>query len=72
MSYNFKKNYLHQLTEKLAYEHWVLRGRPIGSPEEDWVAAERLLALTQEHLGNEFSLCSLRLEPDERPYRPSE
>lgn len=69
MSYNFKENYSHELTEKLAYEHWERRGRPIGSPEVDWIAAEQLLAKTQEHSGDEFSLCSLRLEPDERPYR---
>ncbi|MGP8248482.1 MAG: DUF2934 domain-containing protein [Candidatus Dormibacteria bacterium] len=28
---------------KLAYEHWEARGRPIGSPEVDWLAAEESL-----------------------------
>jgi hypothetical protein len=28
---------------KLAYELWVGRGRPIGSPEQDWYEAERIL-----------------------------
>jgi DUF2934 family protein len=28
----------------LAYELWLKRGCPIGSPEEDWFQAERLLA----------------------------
>ncbi|MCW5891019.1 MAG: DUF2934 domain-containing protein [bacterium] len=29
---------------ELAYDLWVRRGRPLGSPEEDWHAAERRLA----------------------------
>lgn len=65
------ENYLHQLTEKLAYEYWEQRGRPIGSSGVDWLPAERLVTLTQKHPENEFSLCSLRLEPDEGPYRPT-
>jgi DUF2934 family protein len=28
----------------LAYELWVARGKPNGSPEVDWVEAERLLS----------------------------
>lgn len=27
--------------EKLAYRFWEQRGRPFGSPEEDWLKAER-------------------------------
>ena len=27
--------------EKLAYRFWEERGCPIGSPEEDWLKAER-------------------------------
>jgi len=69
MNYIFVKN-LHELTEKLAYEYWEHRGRPLGSPEIDWFAAERLLASTSGHSEDDFSLCSLRLEPDEGPYRP--
>lgn len=30
----------HRLTEQLAYELWERRGRPNGSPEVDWFAAE--------------------------------
>jgi Protein of unknown function (DUF2934) len=26
--------------ERLAYEYWLERGRPVGSPEEDWFRAE--------------------------------
>jgi len=35
---------LHELTEKLAYYYWERRGRPLGSPEIDWFAAEQALA----------------------------
>jgi hypothetical protein len=31
----------HAFIAKLAYELWVQRGRPFGSPEVDWFAAER-------------------------------
>jgi hypothetical protein len=33
----------HRLTEQLAYELWERRGRPHGSPEIDWFAAETSL-----------------------------
>jgi len=33
----------HELVAKLAYEHWEARGRPPGSPEVDWFAAEEAL-----------------------------
>jgi len=26
---------------RLAYQHWLKRGCPIGSPEEDWFRAEQ-------------------------------
>jgi hypothetical protein len=31
----------HEFVAKLAYKLWVQRGRPFGSPEVDWFAAER-------------------------------
>ena len=31
----------HELVAKLAYQLWEERGRPFGSPEVDWFAAER-------------------------------
>lgn len=31
------------MTAKLAYEHWEKRGRPQGSPDVDWYAAEATL-----------------------------
>ncbi len=30
----------HEVTAALAYEFWIQRGRPIGTPEEDWHRAE--------------------------------
>jgi len=33
----------HEFVAKLAYERWQERGMPLGSPEVDWVAAERAL-----------------------------
>jgi hypothetical protein len=31
----------HEFVAKLAYQLWEERGRPFGSPELDWSAAER-------------------------------
>ena len=31
----------HEFVAKLAYQLWERRGRPFGSPEVDWFAAER-------------------------------
>jgi len=31
----------HELVAKIAYKFWEQRGRPFGSPEIDWFAAER-------------------------------
>jgi hypothetical protein len=31
----------HEFVAKLAYKLWEERGRPVGSPEVDWLAAER-------------------------------
>lgn len=33
----------HAAVESLAYDLWIARGRPEGSPEVDWRDAERLL-----------------------------
>lgn len=33
----------HEFVAKLAYKLWEDRGRPIGSPDVDWFAAERTL-----------------------------
>ncbi len=34
--------------ELLAYEYWQQRGCPLGSPEEDWLRAERELQRREE------------------------
>lgn len=31
----------HEFVAKVAYKLWEQRGRPVGSPEVDWFAAER-------------------------------
>ncbi|MGB7600525.1 MAG: DUF2934 domain-containing protein [Candidatus Sulfotelmatobacter sp.] len=31
----------HEFVAKLAYKLWEQRGRPVGSPDADWFAAER-------------------------------
>src|SRR5579864_1874097 len=35
----------HEEIAQLAYSYWVGRGRPCGSPEEDWFRAEQDLLL---------------------------
>ena len=36
----------HEFVAKLAYGLWDERGRPFGSPEVDWFAAERAVYLS--------------------------
>jgi Protein of unknown function (DUF2934) len=31
----------HEFVEELAYRLWAQRGRPLGSPDVDWFAAEQ-------------------------------
>jgi hypothetical protein len=38
---------VHEITAKLAYQFWEQRGRPFGSPEVDWFAAEKTLASSE-------------------------
>ncbi len=33
----------HEFVAKLAYKFWEQRGRPFGSPEVDWFAAEEVV-----------------------------
>lgn len=42
----------HAQIEKLSYQFWEQRGRPLGSSEEDWFRAEREL---RHHFGPSFS-----------------
>jgi len=51
----------HELVQKLAYQHWEERGRPLGSPEIDWLAAEKAV--------RSYLLASgIELRPDEGLY----
>jgi len=60
---------LRAVTEKLAYEYWKRRGRPLGSPEIDWFAAEQALAPSREAARGDFSLYGLKLGPNDGGYR---
>jgi hypothetical protein len=62
-----REAYRHDETAKLAYQLWERRGRPFGSLEIDWLAAEN--ALRARDSQEQFSLMSVRLEPEEGPYR---
>jgi hypothetical protein len=55
--------YTHEETARLAYELWERRGRPLGSPEIDWHAAESVLGV--RHSQEEFSLPGVLFEPEE-------
>ena len=59
--------YRHDEIAKLAYELWKRRGRPLGSPEIDWHAAESALGVRDSQ--EQFSILSVCLEPEEGPYR---
>jgi Protein of unknown function (DUF2934) len=61
----FETRNAHEATARLAYEFWVQRGRPFGSPEVDWFAAEKAL----DGNGATFYLPAFAMEPDEGPYR---
>ena len=43
----------HELVQKLAYQHWEDRGRPLGSPEIDWFAAEKAVRSSWLATGDE-------------------
>ena len=58
-----------KLISELAYQLWEKRGRPFGSPEVDWYAAEKALARSSQGLEAEYSLYCFSMEPDEGPYR---
>jgi hypothetical protein len=61
------KAYRHDEIARLAYELWERRGRQLGSSEVDWYAAESALRVRDSQ--EQFSLLSVRLEPEESYYR---
>ena len=58
---------MHDEIAKLAYGLWEHRGRPLGSSEIDWYAAEKALGVQDSR--EEFSLPGVRFEPEERANR---
>jgi len=62
----------HEVTAKLAYQFWEQRGRPFGSPELDWFAAENALASTQRDSKLDFPLYGITLEANEGPFIPAD
>ncbi len=52
----------HELVQKLAYQYWEQRGRPFGSPEIDWFAAEKAV-------GSYLQVSGIESGPDEGLYR---
>lgn len=60
------------VTTRLAYQLWEQRGRPFGSPEVDWFAAEKALASAQRETKLDFPLYGITLEADEGPFIPAD
>ena len=46
----------HEFVAKLAYKLWEERGRPFGSPEVDWFAAERAVYSLVDSVGFGYPL----------------
>jgi hypothetical protein len=40
----------HEAIEQLAHQFWEKRGRPCGTPEADWLRAERILRTEQDSI----------------------
>ena len=59
----------HQLISRLAYECWERRGRPLGTPEIDWLTAERAIDADRSALDRDLPFSAIRMEPDEGPWR---
>ena len=62
----------HEMTAKLAYQLWEQRGRPVGSPEVDWFAAEETLASAHRDPRLDFPLYGVTLEANEGPFVPAD
>jgi hypothetical protein len=61
------QGYRHDEIAKLAYKMWERRGRPLGSPEIDWYAAESAFGVRDSQ--EQFSPLSVHTEANEGPYR---
>jgi len=51
----------HELVQRLAYQNWEMRGRPLGSPGVGWLAAE-------EAVRSYLLDSGIELRPDEGLY----
>lgn len=58
----------HELTPGFACQLWEQRGRPFGSPEVDWFAAEKVLASAQRDPKLDLPLWGVTLEANEGPF----
>ena len=63
---------MREVTAKLAYQLWERRGRPFGSPEVDWFAAQKALASAQRDPKLDFPLYGITLEANEGPFVPAD
>jgi hypothetical protein len=54
----------HEQIEKLAYRLWEERGRPLGSPEDDWFRAEQEF-IQRSDWSSRLPFSSLTMEPIE-------
>ncbi len=54
----------HQQIEKLAYQLWEERGRPLGSPDDDWFRAEQEFVQSSDS-PSRLPFSSLTMEPVE-------
>lgn len=61
-----------EVTAKLAYQLWEQRGRPFGSPEVDWFAAEKALASGERDPKLDLPLYGITLEANEGPFVPAD
>ena len=61
------EKHTHEEIAGLAYELWVRRGSPLGSPEIDWHAAESALGVRNPV--EQFVPVSVHFEPEEGAYR---
>lgn len=59
----------HEEIAKLAYQYWEARGRPLGSPEQDWLQAERDLMMERVVWGGHAATGSESRHSGQRPSR---
>ena len=60
----------YEFVEKLAYKLWERRGRPLGSPDVDWLAAEQAVYASLVASGTIIPSPKDRRNIGEEIYRP--